>query len=68
MRLRSGGIGDMEGVLGTERPMDKSSSRPISCVEGRVECLEPEEALELLARAALADSCFFCFRVTTHVE
>ena len=57
----------MEGVLGTERPGDKSSSRLISGVEGRVECLEPEEALEL-ARAALANSCFFCFRVTTNVE
>ena len=68
MRLRSGSIGDMEGVLGTERPVDKLSSRPISCVEGRVECLEPEEALELLVRAALANSCFSCFRVTTHVE
>ena len=42
----------MEGVLGTEGPGDKSSSRPMSGVEGRVECLEPEEALELLARAA----------------
>jgi hypothetical protein len=68
MKLRSGGIGDMEGLLGTERPGDKLSSRLISGVEGRVECLEPEEALELLARAALANSCFFCFGVTTHVE
>jgi hypothetical protein len=59
MRLRSGGIGDMEVVLGTERPGDKLSSRPISGVEGQVECLEPKEALELLARAALANSCFF---------
>jgi hypothetical protein len=56
MRFRSGGIGDVEGVLGTERPGDKSSSRPISGVEGWVEL---EEALELLARAALANSCFF---------
>ena len=55
----------MEGVLGTERPGDKSSSRLISGVEGWVECLEPEE---LLARAALANSCFFCFGVMTHVE
>jgi hypothetical protein len=50
----------MEGVLGTERPGDKSSSRLISGVEGRVECLEPEE---LLARAALANSCFFALEL-----
>jgi len=63
MKLRSGSIGDMEGVLGTERPGDKSSSRLISGVEGRVECLEPEEALELLARAAWLIAAFFALEL-----
>jgi hypothetical protein len=53
----------MEGVLGTEGPGDKVSSRPISGVEGWVECLEPEEALELLARAALVNSCFLALEL-----
>jgi hypothetical protein len=72
MKLRSGSIGEMEGVLGTERPGDKLSSRLISGVEGRVECLEPEEApkrlLSSLQELPWLIAAFFCFRVTTHVE
>ena len=50
------GTHSSDAPMGTEGPGDKSSSKPVSGVKGWVECLEPEEALELLAlRAAWAN-------------